>query len=1043
MISNSSQQRVNRVTPQFSNPENPCLVGHSSATTNNYLREWQESCVDDRLTRLNVTALEGDRPYDYLFYADSIPRRNDGRIGESLLKRYQHLENGGWWCSGIDILTGENDLWGCFKPISPRLSLERHKPIKYEHPPQTSTGVFALKVPLHLWEKISQRYDRPILAEEIDPEQPDSGFWRWLMKSPEIPLCITEGAKKAGALLTAGYAAIALPGVNGGYRVPRNEFGDRIGPAKLIPQLHKLIRDRRPVYIVFDRDRKPNTVKAVNAAIRQTGYLLTRQGCEVKVITWNPEWGKGVDDLISEKGLETFDLAYKTAPTLETWKAWGFTQLTHPAHYQFDRRYLSEITIPQEARLIGIKSPKGTGKTQFLEKIVKQAIAERKWVLIIGHRVRLVESLCKRFGLNYITEVRSDRSLGILGYGLCIDSLHPNSQAQFQAEDWQDGIVIIDEVEQVLWHGLNSKTCQGNRVAILNSLKILIQNVLGGEGKIYVADADLTDISLDYLISLAGINLQPFIIKNDWQPDREEAWPIYHYSDEAPDRLVGDLETHILEGGRPFVCLSAQKLKSQWGTRNLEAYLKERFPQAKILRIDSESLADPTHSAYNCMNDLNAMLSHYDIVLASPSIETGVSIDLRGHFTSVWAIAQGIQSENSVRQAIGRIRENIPRYLWIASFGFDRVGNGSTSIPTLLNSGQRLTQLNVRLLQQSDFAALDDLETGFQTESLLCWAKFAVRFNAASLEYRRTILTALLAEGHIVEEKQEENATLGETQEKREQEIDGLKAAIAEVRDRNYREECEAIAFAADLNEQEYQILKKQLVKTYPQRRKLRKYELFKRYRIEVTPDLAIKDDNGWYPQLRLHYFLTIGRQYLADRDAMKAKQLLAQGEGQIFTPDFNRSQLGAKIGTMEILGIPVLLEHPDRELRNSDRDLKAMQKIAIENRAFIKTVLGIGIAKNASPILILRRFLEQIGYGVNCIKCEGERTKNKKTKRIRVYKTVLPDDGRFAVFSQWLTRDETVLIPNTILEENLTGDRESVKQKECQQDNSIQLSLF
>jgi hypothetical protein len=1006
----------------------------------NYLQEWQESCVDEQLTHLNVTALDGDRPYDYLFYADSIPRRNDGRIGESLLKRYQHLENGGWWCSGIDILTGDNDLWGCFKPISPRLSLERHKPIKYEHPPKTSTGVFALKVPSHLWEKISERYNQPILAEEIDPSQPDSGFWQWLMKYPQIPLCITEGAKKAGALLTAGYAAIALPGVNGGYRVPRNEFGSRVGKARLIPQLQKLAQNKRPIYIVFDRDRKPNTVKAVNAAIRQTGYLLTRQECEVKVITWNPEWGKGVDDLISEKGLETFDRAYETAPTLEMWKAFAFTQLTYPAHYQFNRRYLSELTIPQEARLIGIKSPKGTGKTQFLESIVKKAIAEQKWVLIIGHRVRLVESLCKRFGLNYITEVCGDRALSILGYGLCIDSLHPNSQAQFKAANWQDGIVVIDEVEQVLWHGLNSKTCQGNRVAILKSLKTLMQNVLGGEGKVYVADADLTDVSLDYLISLAGVNLQPFIIKNDWQPDRENAWPIYHYADEAPDRLVGDLVTHITEERKPFVCLSAQKLKSQWGTRNLEAYLKEKFPKSKILRIDSESLADPTHPAYGCMSDLNTVLSHYDIVLASPSIETGVSIDRRGHFTSVWAIAQGIQSENSVRQAIGRIRENVPRYLWIASFGFNKVGNGSTSIPALLNSGQRLTQLNVRLLQQSDFAALDDLETGFQAESLLCWAKFAVRFNMATLEYRRTILTALLAEGHLVEEKEEKKPEKGKKEEKKEQKIDGLKAAIAEVRDRNYQEECEAIAFAADINEQEYQILKKQLVKTYPQRRKLRKYELLKRYGIEITPDLVVKDDNGWYTQLRLHYFLTIGRQYLADRDAAKAKQLLEQGEGKIFAPDFNRSQLGAKIGTMEVLGIPVLLNHPKRELRNSDRDLKAMQKIAIDNRAFIKTVLGIGIAKNSSPILIVRRFLEQIGYGVNCIKCEGERTKNKKTKRIRVYQTDIPDDGRLAIFSQWLTREETILISDEILAIN---SRKPEKQQECDRDSSIQLSLF
>jgi len=65
-------------------------------------------------------------------------------------------------------------------------------------------------------------------------------------ESPSIPLC-TEGAKKAGALLTAGYAAIALPG-NGGYRVQQDELGNRISKSRLIPQLLKLAT-QRPIYL--------------------------------------------------------------------------------------------------------------------------------------------------------------------------------------------------------------------------------------------------------------------------------------------------------------------------------------------------------------------------------------------------------------------------------------------------------------------------------------------------------------------------------------------------------------------------------------------------------------------------------------------------------------------------------------------------------------------------------------------------------------------------------------------------------------------------
>jgi len=975
----------------------------------NHLQEWAASGVDAELTGLNVRPLAGSASYDYLLYAETLPRRNDGRLRDRILSRYQHIEAGGWWCSGIDLLTGKEDLWGCFKPVAPRKTTDERKVIKYEHPPQAETGVFALRVPDRLAQNIAQRYGQtydPPCEGAVGVASPtENGFWQWLAAHPEIPLCLTEGAKKAGALLTAGFAAIALPGVNGGYRTPRNQAGERIGRSHLIPQLAHLAQNR-PIYIVFDQDRKPKTIQAVNAAIRQTAYLLRQQNCEVRVVTWDAHEGKGVDDLIAQGGIAAFEAAYGQALPFESWKATTFTQLTYPAQITLNDRYLPPLAIPSDARLIGLKSPKGTGKTQLLEKIVKEAIAQGKWVLVIGHRVRLVEALCQRFGLQYISEVVTQPDGSTLGYGLCIDSLHPNARASFNAADWRDGVVIFDEVEQVLWHGLNSSTCQGNRVAILKSLKTLMQNVLGGQGQVYVADADLSDVSLDYLIALAGVDLTPWIVENCWQPTTE-AWQVHHYPDPNPDRLLGDLEQHIRNGGRPFVCLSAQKVKSQWGTSNLESYLRQQFPDLKILRLDSESLADATHPAAAAMGNLNDILAQYDVVLTSPCLETGVSIDLRGHFTSVWAIAQGVQAENSVRQALSRVRENLPRYLWVAPFGFNTIGNGSTSIASLLDSGQRLTQVNIRLLQQSDLMTLDDVETGFQAESLLCWAQFAVRVNAAMAHYRDQVLLGLQQEGHHILPMAEAVALDPSVEA---EESPSLGAAIAEVRDRNYSEECEAIAAATDLREADYKPLKKQLVKTPEQRRQVRKYDLAQRYGRTVTPELVERDDQDWYPQLRLHYYLTVGCDYLTERDAQLAKAMILQGDGAIFAPDFNRSQLGAKIGVLDLLGIGRLLAQGDRLLRNTDLDLVAMQGVAIANRTFIKAALGIGIPKNASPILIIRRCLEKLGYGVNCVKCEGVlipgKTKRSRTKRIRVYQIEAPQDGRGAVFTAWLQRD-------------------------------------
>ncbi|MDJ1174853.1 plasmid replication protein, CyRepA1 family [Roseofilum capinflatum] len=962
----------------------------------NHLLEWEASGVDRQLTQLNVIPLEGQTPYNYLLYADDLPRRKDGRLRANIMQRYQHLKQGGWWCSGINPLTGEDEDWGCFKPAQPRYA--EGKAIKYEHPPKTPTRLFALRVTQSIWQTIANRGNASLSAEEIQPERSDLGFWQWVKDNPSVPLCITEGAKKAGALLTAGYAAIALPGIHSGYRIPKNDQGRRISHPHLIPELQPFIAPNRPITIVFDQDSKPQTLRAVQSAIRRMGYLLQQAGCQVNIVTWNPQWGKGVDDLIASQGAAAFHQAYSQALPFDRWKATITQQLTHPRTLTLHERYFpATLPIPETAQLVAIKSAKGTGKTQLLETIVKQAKRTGQPVLVISHRVQLVESLAARFGLPALTGEASPDP----GVVLCIDSLHPHSRAQLNPQDWQNALVVIDEIEQVLWHGLNSSTCRRHRVAILNTLKSLIQTVLGGTGQVWVADADLSDLSLEYLMALSGIDPDVAVVENTWKPSQEEAWQVYSYEEKTPERLVEDLAAHIASGGRPMVCLSAQKRGSKWGTITLESYLQQRFPERRFLRIDSETLADPTHPAYGCTGErFDRLLSQYDGVLASPAIETGVSIDLKGHFTSVWAIAQGIQAENSVRQALSRLRESVPRYVWIAPYGFNRVGNGSTSLASLLSCEHRLTQVNIRLLQQSDFTQLDGLDLGFQAESLMTWAKLAVRFNGGMARYREAAIGSLMAEGHVCQSAVEQKPAAEEESEPT------LKTTIDRVLEQNYQAECEAIADSGveQVSVSSPSTLYYRTSQTPDQRRRSRHQELWQKYGIPVTPELVSLDDRGWYEQLQYHYFLTVGRPYLADRDTAMARELLSRRSGGLFLPDFNSSQLGSKIGTMELLGIPSLIADPERVFMNTDVDLQQLQDIALSNREEVRSLFGIGLAKNASGIMILRRFINLLGYSL-----EHQRTTSLKGsgKRLRIYGLVCPDDPREQVFQQWLQRDQ------------------------------------
>ena len=984
--------------------------------------EWRSSAVDEEIIALNVRSLSGDEAYDYLLYSDKLSRRNDGRLSSGLLRSYEHIEAGGWWSSGVNILspTFDANLWGCFKPDTPRLHLDKQKAVKYEHPPKVSTEIFALKVPDSVWDRIAvrsgiKRYHSPLALRLQDRHRPVS-FWEWVLKTPELPLLVTEGAKKAGSLLTAGYAAIALPGIWGGYRQPKDEQGNKIGKPKLIPQLETFTGAGREVVFVFDSDTKPKTVANVHKAILTTGKLLQQQGCKVSVITWNyPE--KGIDDLIAALGVNCFHVLYHDRISLEDFELLELLDLSPYVSQRVNQRYLGSVNShqssvisnqtplmaglspPPDTKLIALKSAKNTGKTEWLTRQVEKATANGQRVLVASHREQLAISTGNRFSIDYRRELRTSQTKGVFGYSLCVDSLHPEGNPPFNPEHWEGAVVVIDEVEQVVWHLLNSNTCLSHRVAILKCFKELLQTIVSTGGQIYIADADLSPLSLRYIQQLIGYPVPTWVVENTYNPNQGKR-QLYTYEGHNPSQLVADLVEAIGNGEKPLIMTGAQKLKSKWGTQNLEAYLKKKFPQKRILRIDSESVSNPEHPAYGCMGNLNAVLPLYDIVIASPTIETGVSIDIKGHFTSVRAIAQGTQTVEAVCQALARLRDDVPRHLWASERGLEKVGNGATFLKALLNSQHKLCKANIQLLMVAD---ADDeftgLDTDFQPESLNTWAKRACLVNRGMRQYRESIIKKLLKEGYEINPHQRED----------EEEViapDEVKAEVKETQQENYQLHCEAVAAAETPSPSEQSELERRQAKTEPERQRQRKGELVKLYGDEITPALVEKDDKGWYAKLRLHYYLTVGAQFLTERDKRRLLKMLKAGEGSVFKPDVNKQLRGAKTKTLEIINLTQFLD-PEREF--TSESLADWQKTLISQRYDIKTLTGVSISpdKDETPIQLAQRILSQLfGLKLECVGKRGERG-----SQIRVYRGCSPNpDGRQEIFERWLERDHSLL---------------------------------
>jgi hypothetical protein len=633
-----------------------------------WLEEFRQSAIPDRLTEANIRRVEGDEAVEILaetaiskcqrvtsFY--TIPA---GRIE----LKYDFARRGGWVTSGCNADGTESGTVAYFKADYPRQSQDKGKDIKYETP----AGEEA--TPLQPWvddqtaQEIYQRF-------RVIPLEGET-FWQVVYRC-KLPLVITEGLKKALSVISHGMPAIALRGVCCWHKKKQ--------PTELHLALKHFATKGRKIYVCFDQDAKEITKKLVKGQLFKLGAALQKQGCIVHTLNWDIALGKGIDDVLYGLGAEAqhwFDGLIENALTLKAYRRAEskkasiaqiaqYNRLSYPIERQTTGEYMPELPKLREGAVHVVTATMNSGKTVRIgEDWVQTAIAQGWNVLVISPLNSLGQQTAQKWNLPHIHHFGKSRdqqnALWIQvnqSHGLvcCAESLH-------RIPDWfwrRPVLLVMDEADQAIQTLAQGDTLGSRHSDIWQKLSAAATHAIS-TGAIVLAQDGLSDRAVNLIKAISGAEtVRTFSHQKQGIP-----WEVDVYSGQYSGYRKQVVST--VQAGDRILNVTA----SQREGKRLEYALAKMAPGKEVIRIDSETNEKGAFNAFFDDPDNWLRENQPDVLILSPSAKSGVSIQggvsaEDAYFDSVWGYFPA-QDTDTHMQLLGRYRPSVPRHIFVPPF---------------------------------------------------------------------------------------------------------------------------------------------------------------------------------------------------------------------------------------------------------------------------------------------------------------------------------------------------------------------------------------
>ncbi|WP_017995800.1 plasmid replication protein, CyRepA1 family [Rhizobium leguminosarum] len=390
-----------------------------------------------------------------------------------------------------------------------------------------------------------------------------------------------------------------------------------------------VIEDGTPVHCPFHEDSRPSAV-----------VYRSRKGRLIHCFACSETFWPDIADqsyVFDEFEIAAIESARRNDLKLRLGEAeWRLSSLS----------LISETFLPKQSLGEGVtfvKSAKGTGKTQLISGFIRDAAPTIR-VLVVGHRVTLVRAMCARLGLNCYLDDKNHR--GQHGwfdrYGVCLDSLY-----KLRTPPRYD-LVILDESEQVLSH-FSSDTMKEKRHKNL----ICLAAILRDAGKIIALDADLSTFSFETVLRLAETEIERdrHVLINEFRPGQGRAIEIFS----SKNQLAADLVRAIRGGQRCYVVSNAKKIVDQ-----LSSAISAQCPTTSLLTVTSDTSDIANDPAVSFIRDPVAQSEHYQLVLSSPTLSSGVDLSFpngQQFYDAVYGFFEpGVNNHFDCDQQFARVR---------------------------------------------------------------------------------------------------------------------------------------------------------------------------------------------------------------------------------------------------------------------------------------------------------------------------------------------------------------------------------------------------